>query len=133
MFADSTIAAWTPRVLSIVRIVVALMFLEHGTQKLLGFPTPNFSPPLFSLIGIQGAIEIVGGCLLAAGFLTRCVAFILSGDMAFAYFMSHAPRSFFPAVNGGDAAILFCFIFLYLAFAGGGPWSVDAAMGRTKT
>jgi putative oxidoreductase len=134
MFADSTIAAWTPRVLSIVRIVVALMFLEHGTQKFLDFPpSPNPGPPLFSLIGVQGAIEIVGGCLLAAGFFTRCVAFVLSGDMAVAYFMSHAPRSFFPALNGGDAAILYCFIFLYLAFAGGGPWSVDAAMGRAKT
>lgn len=109
------------------------MFLEHGTQKLLGFPTSNFSPPLFSLLGTQGVIEIVGGCLLAVGFFTRCVAFVLSGDMAFAYFMSHATRSFFPAVNGGDAAILFCFIFLYLAFGGGGPWSVDAAMGRTET
>jgi putative oxidoreductase len=134
MFADSTIAAWTPRVLSIVRIVVALMFLEHGTQKFLDFPpSPNPTPVLFSLIGVQGAIEIVGGLLLAAGFFTRLVAFILSGDMAFAYFMSHAPKSFFPALNGGDAAILYCFVFLYLAFAGGGPWSIDAAMGKTKT
>jgi putative oxidoreductase len=133
MFADSTIAAWTPRVLSIIRVVVALMFLEHGTQKLLGFPpSPNPGPVLFSLIGVQGVIELVGGGLLAIGLFTRPVAFILSGDMAVAYFMSHAPRSFFPALNGGDAAILYCFVFLYLAFAGGGPWSVDAAMGSTS-
>jgi len=119
---------WAPRVLSIVRIVTALIFMAHGTQKLLNFP-PN--PPgrpgieLFSLYGLAGALEIVGGILLVLGLFTRPVAFILSGEMAFAYWMSHAARSFYPVLNGGDAAILYCFIFLYLAFAGGGAWSLD--------
>ncbi|MGZ5841690.1 MAG: DoxX family protein [Xanthobacteraceae bacterium] len=117
---------WAPRVLTIVRIVVALLFLEHGTQKLLGFPpSPNPGPALFSLYGYQGMIELVGGALLVLGLFTRPVAFILAGDMAFAYFMSHAPANFFPILNRGDAAILFCFIFLYLAVAGGGAWSLD--------
>jgi putative oxidoreductase len=129
MSVENAIAAWTPRVLSIVRIVVALIFMEHGTQKLLGFPPgQNPSPALFSLLGVQGVIELVGGFLLLIGLFTRPVAFILSGDMAVAYFMSHAPLSFYPILNRGDGAILYCFIFLYLAFAGGGPWSVDAAM-----
>jgi putative oxidoreductase len=116
---------WAPRVLSILRIMTALLFLEHGTQKLLGFPpSPNPGPALFSLLGIQGVIEIVGGLLLALGLFTRPVAFILSGDMAVAYWMAHAPQSFFPVLNifpvlnRGDAAILYCFVFLYLAFAG---------------
>jgi putative oxidoreductase len=122
---------WTPRVLSILRIMTALLFLEHGTQKLLGFPpSPNPGPALFSLLGIQGVIEIVGGVLLALGLFTRPVAFILSGDMAVAYWMAHAPQSFFPVLNRGDAAILYCFVFLYLAAAGGGPWSLDAARER---
>jgi putative oxidoreductase len=117
--------------LSVLRIVAALIFLEHGTQKLLGFPaSPNPGPPLLSLLGIQGVIEIVGGLLLALGLFTRPVAFILSGDMAVAYFMSHAPRSFFPVLNGGDAAILYCFVFLYFVFAGPGPLSLDGAIGR---
>jgi putative oxidoreductase len=120
-----------PRVLSILRIMTALLFLEHGTQKLLGFPpSPNPGPALFSLLGIQGVIEIVGGVLLALGLFTRPVAFILSGDMAVAYWMAHAPQSFFPVLNRGDAAILYCFVFLYLAAAGGGPWSLDAARER---
>jgi putative oxidoreductase len=122
---------WTPRVLSILRIMTALLFLEHGTQKLLGFPpSPNPGPALFSLLGIQGVIEIVGGLLLALGLFTRPVAFILSGDMAVAYFMAHAPQSFFPVLNRGDAAILYCFVFLYLVFAGPGPWSLDAPRDR---
>jgi putative oxidoreductase len=122
---------WAPRVLSILRIMAALLFLEHGTQKLLGFPpSPNPGPALLSLLGIQGVIELVGGVLLVLGLFTRPVAFILSGDMAVAYWMAHAPRSFFPVLNGGDAAILYCFVFLYLAFAGGGPWSLDAARNR---
>jgi putative oxidoreductase len=117
---------WAPRVLTLVRIVAALIFLEHGTQKLLGFPpSPNPGPALFSLYGYQGMIELVGGVLLALGLFTRPVAFILAGDMAVAYFMSHAPANFFPILNRGDAAILYCFIFLYLPFAGGGAWSLD--------
>jgi putative oxidoreductase len=122
---------WAPRMLSILRIMTALLFLEHGTQKLLGFPpSPNPGPALFSLLGIQGIIELVGGLLLALGLFTRPVAFILSGDMAVAYFMAHAPQSFFPVLNRGDAAILYCFVFLYLIFAGPGPWSLDAARER---
>jgi putative oxidoreductase len=122
---------WAPRMLSILRIMTALLFLEHGTQKLLAFPpSPNPGPALFSLLGIQGVIEIVGGVLLALGLFTRPVAFILSGDMAVAYWMAHAPQSFFPVLNRGDAAILYCFVFLYLVFAGPGPWSLDAARER---
>ena len=125
-------AQWTPRLLSVLRIVASLTFLEHGTQKLLNFPpSANPGPALASLFGIQGCIEIVGGVLLLLGLFTRPVAFILAGDMAVAYFMVHARRNFFPVVNGGDAAILFCFIFLYLAFAGGGAWSVDGRRSGT--
>ncbi|WP_046864007.1 DoxX family protein [Microvirga massiliensis] len=125
---------WAPRMLSILRIMTALLFLEHGTQKLLGFPpSPNPGPALFSLLGIQGVIEIVGGVLLALGLFTRPVAFLLAGDMAVAYFMSHAPRNFFPVLNGGDAAILYCFVFLYLTLAGPGPWSLDALRDRQGT
>ena len=129
MFNTATLETlWAPRVLSIVRVVAALIFMEHGTQKLLNFP-PN--PPgrapveLFSLSGFAGALEIVGGILLVFGLFTRPVAFILSGEMAFAYWMAHAPRNIFPILNGGDASILYCFLFLYLAFAGGGAWSLD--------
>jgi putative oxidoreductase len=120
---------WQPRVLSIVRIVTALIFLEHGLVKLFGFPAPAPAslPPL--LVG-AALIETVGGVLLFLGLFTRIAAFVMSGEMAFAYFMSHAPQSFYPIVNRGDAAILYCFMFLYLAFAGGGPWSVDAVRAR---
>jgi putative oxidoreductase len=124
-------AVWLPRVISVLRIVVALLFLEHGTQKLLGFPpSPNPGPALLSLLGIQGCIEIVGGVLLVLGLYTRPVAFILSGDMAFAYFLSHFPHGFFPILNRGEGAILYSFIFLTLAVAGGGAWSLDAARDR---
>lgn len=122
---------WVPRVLTLLRIVVALLFLEHGTQKLFGFPpSPKPGPALDSLLGVQGLIEVCGGVLLLIGLFARPVAFILSGNMAVAYFMSHAPRGFFPVLNGGEAAILYCFVFLYLAAAGGGPWSVDALRRR---
>src|SRR5208282_863544 len=112
-----------PYILSVLRIVVALLFLEHGLQKYFGFPSAG--PPMTPLLYVQGAIEVVGGILLLVGAYTREDDFILSGDMAAAYFMAHFPRSFFPAINGGDAAVQFCFVFLYLVFAGGGPWSVD--------
>jgi putative oxidoreductase len=122
---------WWPRMLSILRIMVALLFIEHGTQKFFGFPPPaNPGPPLSLLYTIQATLEFVGGILLLIGFFTRPVAFILSGDMAVAYFMSHAPRSFFPILNGGDAAILYCFVFLAIFVAGPGEWSVDAYRGR---
>jgi putative oxidoreductase len=120
---------WAPRVLAILRIVTALLFIEHGTQKLFAFPGPfpSGQPPLLSLSGIAAVLEFFGGLLVLVGFLTRPVAFLLSGEMAFAYWIAHASRSFFPVLNSGDAAILFCFVFLYLAFAGPGAWSVDAS------
>jgi putative oxidoreductase len=119
--------AWAPRLLSVLRIVAGLQFLQHGTQKFLAIPARTAAAPeLISLLGVQGCLEIVGGLLIFLGLFTRPVAFILAGDMAVAYFMVHSPRNFFPAVNGGDLAILFCFVFLYLAAAGGGIWSLDA-------
>lgn len=129
MALANSLNPWAPKVLSVVRIVAALIFMEHGTQKLLGFPASDMSPAVLSLPWIAGLIEIVTGVLLALGLFTRPAAFLASGTMAFAYFMAHAPSSFFPALNGGDAAIMFCFFFLYLVFAGPGSWSVDAARG----
>jgi len=123
---DDRIKRYTPYVLSIVRIVAALLFLEHGLAKLVGFPPNGAIRALFTLSWFSGAIELAAGALLTLGLATRTVAFIASGEMAFAYFLSHAPHGFFPLLNGGDAAILYCFIFFYLAFAGGGPWSLDA-------
>jgi len=109
---------WAPRLLSVLRIVTAFLFMAHGAQKLLGFPAPMTSPPaLFSLIGL----------LLLVGLFTRPVAFILCGEMAFAYFMAHAGQGFWPLLNRGELAALYCFVFLYLAAAGGGPWSLDHA------
>ncbi len=120
---------WAPRLLAILRIVAALIFMEHGTQKLLGFPpSERPSPELFSLLGLAGVLELVGGILLVLGLFTRPVAFVLSGQMAVAYWMAHAPQSFFPILNGGDAAILYCFVFLYLVAAGSGAWSLDNAL-----
>ncbi len=119
----------SPYVLSIVRIVVALLFFEHGSSKMFGFPGHQL-PLDLSLHWFSGLIECAGGALLTVGLFTRTVAFILSGEMAFAYFMAHAPRGTFPLLNGGDAAILYCFIFLYIVFAGGGAWSLDAALKR---
>lgn len=125
MTLEDRVQSYSPHVLSIVRIVVALLFFEHGSAKLLGFPSTGSMPDAFTLIWFAGAIELAGGALLAAGFYTRVSAFVMSGQMAFAYFLSHAPRDFFPILNRGDGAILYCFIFLYIAFAGGGAWSVD--------
>ncbi|MBU6463032.1 MAG: DoxX family protein [Bradyrhizobium sp.] len=126
------LTAWAPRVLSVLRIITGLMIIQHGMAKLIGFPAvPEFANlnPL-SLIGAAGFIELIGGALLIIGFLTQPVAFVLSGEMAFAYFMAHAPKSFFPLINGGTLAIIFCFACLYLSTAGAGPWSVDATMKR---
>jgi putative oxidoreductase len=124
-------AQWAPRLLSLLRIVAALLFLTHGLQKLFGFPTAPTHPDPFTLLWFAAVLELGGGLLLLAGLFTRPVAFLLSGQMAFAYFIAHAPRSFYPAVNGGDAAVLFCFLFLYLSAAGPGPWSLDHARRRT--
>lgn len=125
-------ATWTPRVLSLLRIMAALLILQHGTAKILGFPAlPQFANvSLASLGGLGGLIELIGGVLLAIGLFTRPVAFVLSGFTAVAYFMAHAPKSFYPIVNGGELAALYSFVFLYLIFAGGGSWSIDAAMRR---
>lgn len=117
---------WSPRMLSVLRIVAALLFFEHGTQKLLGFPPTEHTPALLSMIGLAGLLELVGGAALILGLFTRPVALLLSGLMAFAYFIAHAPNSVFPVLNGGDSAILFCFVFLYISLAGPGPWSLDA-------
>jgi putative oxidoreductase len=127
-----TLDRYTPYALAALRIVTALLFMEHGTQKLLGFPpSPNPGPPLLSLLGFQGVLELFGGFLLVLGLFTRPVAFLLSGDMAVAYFMAHAPRSFFPVLNGGDSAILYCFVFLLLVFTGPGAWSIDELRAGT--
>ena len=126
-------ATWSPRMLSVLRIMTGLLFLEHGTQKLLSFPPPaNPGPALFSLLGLQGIIELVGGVLIVIGLFTRPVAFILAGDMAVAYFYAHGPRGFFPTLNGGQLAILFCFVFFYIFVAGGGPWSVDQQRASSR-
>jgi putative oxidoreductase len=128
-----TASTWAPRILSVLRIMTGLLFIEHGTMKFFNFPPSEMfagGVQLMSLTGLAGILELVGGALIVLGLFTRPVAFILSGEMAVAYFMAHAPGSFFPVLNGGESAILFCFIFLYLACAGAGPWSVDAARGR---
>lgn len=121
--------AWEPRILSVLRIIVGLLYMQHGLFKIFGFPPgPNPAKPyvLMSLVpGVAGLLELIGGALVTAGLFTRIAAFILSGEMAVAYFMAHAPRGFFPYSNGGSLAVLYCFVFLYLAFAGPGPWAVD--------
>ena len=119
------LSAYAPQALAVLRIVTALLFLAHGTQKLLGFPAAEWAPEAFSMPWIAGVIEIVTGVLIAIGFFTRPAAFLASGTMAVAYWMAHAPSNFFPVNNGGDAAVLFCFVFLYLVFAGPGAWSVN--------
>ena len=122
---------WAGEALSLLRIVAALLFLLHGTSKLFGFPPfPMDLPKPGELLWIAAAIELVGGLLLLFGFLSRPVAFLLSGEMAVAYWMFHAPQSTFPSANMGEPAILFCFIFLLIAAAGPGPWSLDASRHR---
>lgn len=120
--------SWAPRLLSVLRIVSGLLFMQHGSAKLFHFPHVSMfdGMSMLSLMGVAGVLELVGGALLAVGLFTRPVAFVLSGEMAFAYFMAHALRGFFPILNGGELAALYCFVFLYLAFAGPGPWSLDA-------
>jgi putative oxidoreductase len=127
---------WTGRMLSILRIVSGAVFITFGTMKLFNYPPmPAGMPPipLMSQMGLAGTLEVFGGFLILIGLFTRPVAFILAGEMAVAYFQGHYPKSFFPSVNMGTPAILFCFVFLYLVFAGAGPWSVDAMMARSKS
>lgn len=131
MHSPSLDSVWAPRLLSVLRIVAALIFMAHGTQKILGFPE-GASPAMLSLPWIAGVLELFGGALLLLGLFVRPVAFVLSGLMAFAYWIAHAPKSPFPVLNGGDAAILYCFVFLYLVAAGGGVWSLDRLMRGSR-
>lgn len=131
--SETFVSAWSSRVLSVLRIVAAFMFMSHGMQKILGFPVPR--PPSFhllSLTGFAGVLELFGGILLLVGLFTRPVAFILSGEMAFAYFLAHEPHGFWPLINHGELAALYCFAFLYLAVAGGGVWSLDKWWERRR-
>lgn len=122
----SFIETWQPRVLSVLRIIIGFLFMSHGMQKVLNFPAPARQAfDLFTLSGFAGALELVGGALILIGLFTRPVAFILSGEMAFAYFMAHAAQGFWPLLNRGELAVAYCFVFLYLSVAGAGVWSVD--------
>ena len=129
------LSKYQPQALGALRIMTALLFIEHGTQKLFGFPAPTdptmAGGGLDGVALVSGILEAFGGLLILIGLLTRPVAFILSGFMAVAYFMAHAPQNFFPVNNMGDAAILFCFVYLYLFFAGPGAWSIDNARSGT--
>ncbi|WP_269713371.1 DoxX family protein [Caulobacter sp. NIBR2454] len=128
------LSVWAPRVLSVLRIVTALLFMQHGLMKIFSFPAPQpgVPDPLPLMLVVAAWLEIVGGALVALGLFTRPVAFVLSGQMAVAYFLAHASQGFYPALNGGEPAVLFCFVFFYLVFAGPGPWSLDAIV-RKKT
>ena len=130
----ATLQKWAPEMRSVMRIIAGLLFLQHGCAKLLHIPyQPMFAHlQLMSLLGIQGVIELVGGGLLTIGLLSRPVAFILSGDMAVAFFIAHFPKAWLPILNGGDLAVLFCSSFLYLCVAGPGPWSLDALLQPRK-
>jgi putative oxidoreductase len=128
-------AVWTPRIQSLLRIISGLMFMLHGTQKLFAFPDAaqaGSRPALGSLPGISGILEFVLGLLIALGLLTRIAAFLASGEMAVAYFMVHAKNGFWPTMNQGELAALYCWVFLFFAFAGPGPWSVDALFRRGR-
>ena len=128
---ESLYKRWSLRMLSILRVVTAFLFMEHGAQKLFGFPGPDKAPvELFSLMGVAGILEFFGGLLVLLGLFTRPVAFLLSGQMAVAYFMAHAPKGFWPILNNGELAVLYCFVFLYLFAAGGGSWSVDRLLRK---
>lgn len=128
--------AWAGHVRSVVRIVTGLVFMSFGTMKLFNLPPsglPGFPVPLLSQLGAAATLEVFGGLLIVLGLFTRAAAFVLSGEMAVAYFQAHAPRSFWPPINQGTPAIMFCFWFLYLVFAGAGPWSLDALIARRRT
>jgi putative oxidoreductase len=143
---------WRPRVLSVLRIIVGFLLIAHGTQKIFGFPTapppptppaaqqqqaepPKPPPPqiFMILVKVSGWLEFLGGLLIMLGLFTRPTAFILSGMMAVAYFIAHAPQGFWPILNKGELAVLYCFVFLYLVVAGGGPWSLDNLLRRGET
>ena len=132
---NSLRSTWSPRLLSILRIATALLFMEHGTQKLFGFPPTQQAAAgsLSPLMVAAGVLEFFGSLLILLGLFTRPAAFILSGELAVAYFMTHAPQGFFPLVNRGELAVLYSFMFLYLAVAGGGPWSIDGLWRHSGT
>ena len=134
MALDSFLAGWSPRLLSVLRIIVGFLFIAHGAQKLFGFLAPDTwkAPDTLSMIWWGGGLEFFGGLLLLVGLFTRPAAFILSGLMAVAYFMAHAPQGFWPLQNKGELAVLYCFVFLFLAVAGGGEWSVDRLIRRGR-
>lgn len=125
-------ATWSPRLLGLLRIILGFLFLQHGTAKLFGVPHVAMFDglQLFSMMGAAGVIELVGGTLLLLGLFTRPVAFILSGQMAAAYFIAHAPANFLPILNGGEMAVMYCFTFLYFAAAGAGAYSLDGLRGK---
>jgi putative oxidoreductase len=127
-------ASWSQPLLSVLRVVATFLYMAHGTQKLFGWPAdqPQHTVALFSLMGLAGVLETFGGLLLLLGLFSRPVAFLLAGEMAFAYFMAHAPRGFWPLLNRGETPVLLCFIFLYLAAQGPGPWSLDSARSRSR-
>lgn len=135
LVTDALLETWTPRAQAALRIVAGFLFLQHATAKLFGIPHVEAfdNLTLFSLVGFAGVLELIGGALLIVGLFTRPAAFILSGEMALAYFIAHAPHGHFltPSMNQGEPAVLYCFIFLFLAAAGGGAWSLDAVRGRT--
>ena len=123
---------WSPVLLSVLRIVTAFLFMQHGDMKLLGFPgAGDHKVELISLMGFAGCLELIGGGLVLIGLFTRPVAFILAGEMAFAYFMAHAPQGFWPILNKGELAVVYCFVYLYLSAAGGGEWSLDRLLRKT--
>jgi putative oxidoreductase len=133
MMEFTWLSRWQPQLLAILRIVTALLFLQHGLSKFFGFPVPFPMPgPLPPLLMAAGVIELVAGVLITIGLFTRLAAFVASGEMAVAYWMQHFPQSFWPLANKGESAILFCFVFLYIAAAGPGAWSLDAAMFRSR-
>ncbi len=130
---ERILGRYAGQIYAVMRIVVGFLFACHGTQKLFGVPDGNQVEALMSLRGLAGIIELFGGLLIASGLLTSVTAFIASGEMAVAYFMSHAPQGFWPILNGGERAALYSFVFLYIAARGSGPWSVDALLGRGKS
>jgi putative oxidoreductase len=126
-------ASWSGLLLSALRVMTGLLLLQHGLTKLFQFPLTEYfkdGVPLFSLMGLAGVLELAGGILIILGLFTRTTAFVLAGFMAVAYFMAHAPQAFFPIINGGELAIMFCFVFLFLAAEGGGSYSLDASRSK---
>ncbi len=127
---NATLSRFAPHALSLLRIMAALLLLQHGMTKFFSFPGTATMPATFSLFWWAGLIELVGGALLLIGLFSRAAAFLLAGHLAFVYFIGHAPRSFYPLVNNGTLPVLYCFVFFYLIFAGPGPWSLDRIMRR---